>query len=236
MLVVGEKINILNPVIYNAVKRNDITPVIEMAERQVRAGADALDINMGPGRQAGEKLPWLMSHLAARFPETDFFLSADLPYIIDTLKDSIPGPGVVINAATADMDSLKRYISTAESLGCKLVVFLIRKGLMPSGPETTCLVAEEVLEEAERLGFPLERLYLDPLLRSVCNPHTPSLHCTTDSALIINSLLLIRNLREEEIKTIVGLGNIAQGYGKEERSRYHCSLLSLLKRPCCLLL
>jgi len=48
MIIVGDNIQITNPVIARAVEKEDPEPVCRMAIECERAGADMLDINSGP--------------------------------------------------------------------------------------------------------------------------------------------------------------------------------------------
>jgi cobalamin-dependent methionine synthase I len=229
MLLVGEKINILNPVVYDAVMTGDETPILDLAERQLSAGAEALDINLGPGRETGGRLPWLAEKLATRFPDAPLFLSANLACVIDALKTAVPGGRAVINASTADPETLKRYVAAAVSLGCGLVIMLLKKGALPSDPETSCLIGEEVLEEVERQGLSPDSIFLDPVLRATYDLRIPSFSKVSDTGKIINSLLLVQNLRSGKIRTIVGLSNIFQGYADNRQAGYHRALLTLLR-------
>jgi 5-methyltetrahydrofolate corrinoid/iron sulfur protein methyltransferase len=157
-------------------------------------------------------------------------MSADLRFVIDALKDGNLGTRGVINAATANQEHLKKYISTAISLNCELVVMLTKPGLLPSDAETTCLMAEEVMEEAENRGLPIDNLYLDPVLRPSFDPYAPNFASVSGIDHILESIILINNLRSRPVKTIVGLSNISLGQPYAKRSEYHCAVLPLMKQ------
>ena len=56
MLIIGEKINILNRLVYEAVSSKEMSAITSLALLQVETGADALDVNLGPEITQGEKI------------------------------------------------------------------------------------------------------------------------------------------------------------------------------------
>jgi len=53
MLVIGEKINVRTKLYADAFKERNFEPIKDMAIQQVKAGANMLDINIGPARKTG---------------------------------------------------------------------------------------------------------------------------------------------------------------------------------------
>ena len=67
MLVIGEKINIITKKIAQAIEERNPGPIQEIAKVQVEAGADVLDVNIGPARRNGsEIMEWLSVPTSAR--------------------------------------------------------------------------------------------------------------------------------------------------------------------------
>ena len=59
MLIIGEKIHIVSPVVKDAVKGRDPRPLQEIARKQAAGGADYLDVNLGPrGGGSPETMAW----------------------------------------------------------------------------------------------------------------------------------------------------------------------------------
>ena len=56
MLIIGEKINILNRLVYEAISSKDMSSIMSLALLQVEAGADVLDVNLCPEITRGEKI------------------------------------------------------------------------------------------------------------------------------------------------------------------------------------
>ncbi len=227
MLVVGEKINILNPLVYKALEQGDLNPLRKLAIDQKAAGAEALDVNLGPGRRYGRYLPRVIETIQEAV-DIRLFFTADTIGLVEGLKLNRGRP--TINAVTADPDFLSRAMSAANCFKANLVVLLVKSGCLPTTTDEICLMAEEVVEEAEKCNFPTDRLYLDPILRPRIDPMALDITCTTmDLGPIVEAIPLISRLRTEKIHTIVGLSNISLGLPRGKRSQLHCSVLKLLK-------
>ncbi len=227
MLVVGEKINVLNPMVYKALEQGNLNPIKELAKVQTTAGAEALDVNLGPGRRYGRYLPKVIEAIQEAV-DTQLFFTADVIGLAEGLKLHRGRP--TINAVTADPDSLPRAMSAANCFEANLVVLLVKPGCLPTTTDEICLVAEEVIEEAEKRDFPIDRLYLDPILRPRIDPIAHDVTCTAmDLGPIVEAIPLIARLRTSRIHTIVGLSNISLGLPRGKRSQLHCSVLKLLK-------
>ncbi len=226
MLIIGEKIHILNPEVFQAVSNRDIDTIVRLACRQVEAGADAIDINLGPGQQASDMLPEIAAAINQAVDTTLFFPSGPrkFPEAVNACNKR-----PVINAVTADPDDLARTMAAAECLNTELVVLLTRKGILPTVVDEWCLLAEEVIETAEKIGFPTNRLYLDPVLRSVFDPYSPAASTSVmETGHLCHALKLIKQLRQDGIRTLAGLSTISQHLPYRTRNAVHCSTLTML--------
>lgn len=60
MILIGENIQILAKVVSNALKERDEKPLQDLAVKQAQAGADYIDLNIGPARKDPETMKWLV--------------------------------------------------------------------------------------------------------------------------------------------------------------------------------
>nr|MBI2905229.1 dihydropteroate synthase [Chloroflexota bacterium] len=61
MLLIGEAIHIISPKVKEALAARDGAYFVELARRQKAAGADALDLNIGPQKKSGPAvMDWLV--------------------------------------------------------------------------------------------------------------------------------------------------------------------------------
>lgn len=56
MIIIAENINVMNGTIGAALRAREKAPIQDLARRSVAAGADVLDVNIGPARKDGEGL------------------------------------------------------------------------------------------------------------------------------------------------------------------------------------
>lgn len=226
MFVIGQGINILNEKIFRAVRERDKKAVRLAARRQLEKGADGLDICLGTGRNCSCELSWLVEQVR-NVSDCPLFLSPCPEGLSSALEKA--GSNSFINCVTADARRLESMLSAAQCLDASLVVLLTRKGCLPAGLDEICMVAEEVLETAEKRAFPINRLVLDPVLR----PRTACFrdkHETIrpDITLFMEAVYLIGRLREPKVKTIAGLSNITTGLPGSVQTRLQVQVLNLL--------
>ena len=64
MYIIGENIHIISEKVKEALKNRDREFFMELAVKQVEAGAKAIDINLGPRKKDWEEVfPWIMKRL-----------------------------------------------------------------------------------------------------------------------------------------------------------------------------
>ncbi len=224
-LYVGDAIHILNRKVYDAVVTRDEEVLAGLCRKQEVAGAQALAVNLGPGKSMGEKTRWVVDTMI-RYTDLPLFFSANIVDQDQVLKKH--GHRIAINAVTADRDELERALAAAGEYGSSLVVLLVRAGRVIAGSDDRILLASEVLEMAQQQDFPPSRLYLDPVL--TCRLDPAAWHVSRgmpDVGTAVESINLIKQL-DSSIKTILGLGNGTEGMEKEKRIRIQGRMLSLL--------
>ncbi len=216
-----------NPTIFSAVKARDREALLSVVEPQVRAGVDALEINLGVCRQASEKwLPWTIEEIR-RISNLPLFMTAAEEALAQGLKAA--GDGCWINGVTADTARLESRMAAAECFNAGIVVMLIRDGFMPATAEEMALLAEDVLELIEKRGFPLYKVILDPVLRPRGDLSGAILAgAVPDVTQLMDAIAIISRLREEGVRTLVGLSNISLGLSMDYRSSIHQKVLTML--------
>ncbi len=226
MKVIGEEMHILNQKFVQALESLDKETVAKMAQEQVDAGAEALDINLGQVRQLNDLTPWLVETVqeATSIP---LLLSSHVLSQERTLE--FHKGQATINAVTADPDELRRAMKIAARFQADLVVLLVSSLLTPSNVNDRLMLAAQSLEIAEELNFPLEQLYFDPVIACRTDPNTWTLSAgLPDIDTLVASLHWLGDLTDHKTKTIIGLSNASICLTKEKRSAFHCRLLPLL--------
>lgn len=208
LLVVAEGLHVLNEQTCAAMANRDREALLFLARQHLAGGAQALAVNMGPGRTMGELTPWVTETLRQELA-VPLFLSASALAFPELLRRH--GHNLTINAVTADPVGLPRAMTTAKECGTGLVVLLVRPGLTPAGSADRLAIAAEVVDQALRLGFPLQRLYLDPLLTLRPDPLAWRIsRGLPDLTPVVETIIQLRQL-DDNLRTIVALGNCDRG-------------------------
>jgi len=85
MYIIGENIHIISPKVKRAVADKDAKFFQDLAVQMVEAGADAIDLNIGPQKKRGhEILPWLVEVVEK---------VVDVPLVFDTTNPIPPMRG-----------------------------------------------------------------------------------------------------------------------------------------------
>jgi len=225
LLLVGERLHVLNPSVYDAIEQHNPERLARFAKKQVEAGVQALAVNLGPGRHMRLQIPWIIDAITAEV-DVPLFLSSSVINSEQILRQY--GRNITINAVTANPETLSQYMKVVKTYETGLVVLLVKPGLVPSGVNDRVHLAYEVLEAATKAGLPLNRLYLDPVMG--CRPDPFALKVSRgfpDIGTIIETIALIKELNNYA-RTIIGLSNGSVGLAGEKRSALHCRMLPLL--------
>ena len=215
---VGQDMQILNPLFFLAVEERDSRAVAAMARRQADAGADALDLNLGPAKKNSSLLAWAIETVRAAVDLPLFVASQILatPDLLQQYQGSI-----TINSVTADPATLAADMERAGKCGAGLVVLLTKPGQSVFSADDRLLLAAEVLETAARTGFSLDRLYLDPLFR-------PSPQGLPDLEPVLETLAALPFLSQEKVNTVAALSSASAFLPAAKRPALHQRLLPLL--------
>ncbi|MDI7275703.1 MAG: dihydropteroate synthase [Anaerolineae bacterium] len=204
MLIIGEKINTVNPRVRRAVEERDTAHVQRLALSQAAAGADVIDVNVGglPGAE-----PELMQWAVCVVQEV-----TDLPLAIDSADPATVRAGLSVcahperawaNSVTLERGRLQGLLPAVREYGCRLVALCIDERGVPPDAAGRLEVAGRLVDEVQRWGVSLERLYVDCLVQPVS--------VEPEAARV--SLETIRSVRSalSGIKTVICLSGVSFG-------------------------
>ncbi len=226
MQIIGEDMHIMNPLMYKAVRDRNEREIVHIAKRQLKAGAQSLDINLGQSRELGRLTPWLVETIQAEIA-VPLFLSSHVLHQQRALEVHKGRP--TINAVTASPEELTKAMEVVRFFDADLVVLLVSSTLTPVDVDGRLRLAVQVMENAEKIGLGLERIYLDPLLTMRPDPVVRELNGgLPDIDTVLESIQMIGELSAHQVKTIVGLSNSSVCLLPGQRSALHCRLLPML--------
>ncbi|MFC2060119.1 dihydropteroate synthase [Chloroflexota bacterium] len=216
MLIVGEKINTSRRSIEEAVSKKDATFIAKVAREQAEAGANYIDINAGTFlEQEIDYLCWLVEVVQN---EVDLPLSLDSPNpkaLSEAMKLHKGEP--MINSISLEEDRLKSLLPVITSRPCRVIALTMSKTSMPTTTDERVQVGSELIEKLTGEGFPLEKIYVDPLIQPVA----------VDTDMGIAALGAIRKIMSNfaGVNTICGLSNVS--FGLPERHLINRHFLAL---------
>lgn len=203
MFIIGELINGMYQNIGKAIKEKNKPEIQKCALEQIKAGADALDVNCGPA--SGDPLTdiqWLVESIQ-EVTDKPLALDSSKPKVIESGLKVIKNKAI-INSTTADPEKLERLVPLAKQYNAKLIGITISAKGIPQNKDQRLELAAAIVSTCADQGFSSDDLYLDPIVMPV----------NVAQAQIRDILEAIREFKiisDPPPKTIVGLSNVSQG-------------------------
>lgn len=224
MYIIGENIQILSPRVKAALADRDPAYIRELARKQVEAGANMLDLNIGPRKRDGiEVMQWMVEEVYNEVGPVPLSLDTTNAAAIEAGLKKCRELGItaMINSTSADPDRLNVTMPLAAEYGSKIIALAMDKNIPATADGRVALAMEVIIPKAEELGIPLENVYLDPLVLTVngCQEHGPE---------TLNAIRSFKMLWDPPPMTTVGLSNISNSVPHEGRSLINRTFLVML--------
>jgi 5-methyltetrahydrofolate corrinoid/iron sulfur protein methyltransferase len=178
MFIIGENIHIISPKVKEALKARDAEFFKKSAMRQVEAGAQALDLNLGPRKKDWEEVfPWLTKAVEKVVDVPLCFDSTNLLGIEAGLK-TVTKAQPIINSTSAEAERLEKVPLLAKQYNARLIALTMGKSGIPVGADERVNIAlEKLIPRALEIDFPISDLIIDPLVLTVsgCQEYCPEL-------------------------------------------------------------
>lgn len=211
MYIIGENIHIISPRVKEALAAQDKRFFQELAIKQVEAGAQALDLNIGPQKRAGhEIMPWLVDTIQE---------VVDVPLSLDTTNLAAIEEGLkrvknqaIINSTSAQPERLEKVPLLAKQYNAKLIALtMAEQGIPVSADARVAIALERLIPRAMEVGIPMEDLLIDPLVLTVsgCQEYCPE---------CIQAVRMLKFVADPPPKVSVGLSNVSNAVPSENRS------------------
>jgi len=222
MYIIGENIHIISPKVKAALAEKDARFFQELAVRQVEAGAQALDLNLGPRKKDWEDVfPWMVETVEAVVDVPLSFDSTNLLGIEAGLK-RVTKAQPIINSTSAEPERLQNVPPLAKQYNARLIALTMGKSGIPVGAEERVTIAlEQLIPRALELDFPISDLIIDPLVLTVsgCQEYCPEL---------IEAVRTIQYAWDPPPAISVGLSNVSNAVPRENRAlinQVYCAML-----------
>jgi len=222
MYVIGENIHIISDRVKAALKDRDAKFFQDLAVRQVEAGAQALDINLGPRKADWETVfPWMVEAVEAVVDVPLSFDSTNLLGIEAGLK-KVTKAQPIINSTSAEPERLEKAPLLAKKYNTRLIALTMGKSGIPVGADERVNIAlEYLIPRALEVDLPISDLIIDPLVLTVsgCQEYCPEL---------VEAIRTLQFAWDPPPPISVGLSNVSNAVPRENRpliNRVYCVML-----------
>jgi len=221
MLIIGENIHIIAPKIKEAVNNRDTAYIQKVALAQWNAGAQVIDLNIGPQKKAGvEIMEWIVDAVQAAIPDVVLSLDTTNAAAIEAgLKKCKNKP--FINSTSAEEERLAAMAPLAAKYGANIIALTMTKSGIPVSAEDRFNIAMEILlPKLTEAGVPVENIYFDPLVLTVAG----------SQEYVPNAVEAVRLMKfwDPPLNTVVGLSNVSNQVSHENRSLINRTYLVML--------
>jgi 5-methyltetrahydrofolate corrinoid/iron sulfur protein methyltransferase len=203
MYIIAENIQILATGVKKALAAQDGAFFRNLIARMRDAGANCIDLNIGPSKRRGhEILPWLVQEAEQ---VTDLPLCFDTTNLtaIEAACETVTKAQPIINSTDCTEDRLATVPALAKKYNARLIGLTKGTGMIPVGADERITMALEILiPHMESIGFPIEDLIIDPLALTVsgCQEYCPE---------CIEAVRAIQFAWDPPPATNVGLSNVS---------------------------
>lgn len=222
MYIIGENIHIISEKVKEALAARDSEFFMDLAVKQVEAGAKAVDINLGPRKKDwAEVFPWIVKAVEQ---------VVDVPLSIDTTNvdgmeaalKAITKAQPILNSTSAEPERLEKIPLLAKKYGAKVIALTMRSEGIPIEADARVNIAvEQLIPRMMEIDFPMENLIIDPLVLtcSGCQQYCPHL---------IETVRTLQYAWDPAPQISVGLSNVSNAVPNENRPLINRVYLAML--------
>jgi cobalamin-dependent methionine synthase I len=224
MVIIGENIHVIAQAVSTAIRERDAKVIQDLAKAQAEAGADYIDLNVGPMKKDPEEnMQWLVNTVQE---------VTDLPLSIDTMNPVAMEAGLkacqkrpLLNSASGKTASKEQMLPLAQKYSCNVVISVMTDKGMPPDVDSKIESIMDTVAYANELGIPNEDIWVDPILLPVST-------AGEGQRFAVVCLEFIKILEEvlPEIKSTVGLSNTSNGVPSELRPIINRTYMVMLGR------
>jgi 5-methyltetrahydrofolate--homocysteine methyltransferase len=167
VIIIGESINpTRRKKLVSALQEHNFDYVLELAESQIKAGADVLDINVGfPGVDDIKLLPEAVIAIQNKF-DIPLCLDSPNPKAIEAGLKAASGK-CLINSVNGKEASMQALLPVAREYGAAIIGLCMDDDGITNDPAIRVAIAEKIIEGAVKAGIKAEDVVIDPLAMAV---------------------------------------------------------------------
>jgi cobalamin-dependent methionine synthase I len=224
MIIIGENIHVIAKAVSTAIREKDSNVIRDLAKAQTEAGADYVDLNVGPMKKDPEEnMQWLVNTVQE---------ATDLPLSIDTMNPVAMEAGLkackkrpLLNSASGKTDSKAQMLPLAKKYNCNVVISVMTDRGMPPDVDSKIESIMDTVTHANELGIPNEDIWVDPIILPVST-------AGEGQRFTVANLEFIKILEDvlPGVKSTVGLSNVSNGVPSDLRPLLNAVYLVMLAK------
>ncbi len=216
VILIGEKINPTGrKKLSRMLAERNMDYVVEIAAKQIDAGANILDINVGvPGEDEVELLPAVIKVVVEHF---------DIPLCLDSANPKALAAGLavapgrpLVNSVNGEEKSLKNILPLVKEYQAAVIGLTMDDDGIPKTAEKRVAIAGKILERAVKIGLSEEDVIIDPLVLTVGADHNAA-------RITLEAIASIR--KEFGVNINLGASNVS--FGLPDRHTINQAFLAL---------
>jgi 5-methyltetrahydrofolate corrinoid/iron sulfur protein methyltransferase len=221
MVLIGESIHIISKNVNDAVKERNQKVIEDLAKAQTTAGANYIDLNMGPAKRDPEEVTaWLVNSIQG---------VTDLPISVDTLNPVAMEAGLktckkrpLLNSASGRTDSREHMLPLAKKYNTDVVISVLTDRGCPPDIDSRIESIMETVTLANDMGIVNEDIWVDPIILPV----------SADQKQVREAVEFVGMLADllPGVKSTVGLSNVSNGTPEELRAILNRTYMVMLGR------
>lgn len=216
VVLIGECINpTRRKKLVSTLQTSDFSYALKLADIQIKAGADVLDVNVGfPGVDDVKLLPQTVLAIKERF-DVPLCLDSPNPMAIEAAL-KVAGGKCLVNSVNGEEKSLSILLPVAREYGAAIIALSMNEQGVMNDPEKRLAVIEKILDRAVQAGIRPEDVVADPLAMAV----------SADPCACIVTLETIRLIHNKlGLNITLGASNIS--FGLPDRETLNAAFMAM---------
>ena len=203
MLIVGELINTSRKLIRMAVENRDRVYIQEIAEKQIRAGADYLDVNCGTLLNGEtDAMKWLVE-IIQETVQLPLCIDSPNPQAIDAGLALCQNGQSMVNSISGEKERFESILPLVLKYQTKVIALCMDDNGIPETATDRMKVADKLVKDLTSAGVASANIYFDPLIKPIATSHKAGLE-------VLETIQIIKD-SYPDVHFICGLSNVSYG-------------------------
>ena len=202
MFIIGERINGMFKKVAEAIRSKDKKAIQDLAVAQLQAGANCLDINVGPASDNPvAAMEWLVECVRE---VSDCIVAIDSPKTDVLEAGLIKAKKAIINSTTCEKAKMDAILPLAKKHNVPVVGLTISEKGVPSTSGGRVELAAILVATAMEYGISPDDVWIDPVILPV---NVAQVQCGE----VLKAIAECKMIASPSPKTVLGLSNVSQG-------------------------